>query len=99
MKAKLLKKIKERFGWYITKQGSFVLVDYLSKKYFLIDDDYALAHNNVKTIEELDLKITLEEYKFRLMKKIMLSAFGYSHKDVRFNYAARVSKQCKKRRI
>jgi len=76
MKAKLLKKIRFRFSYYRNRKGKFILLDNLLKKVYTINADFCVDNGYLtkkKAIKEI--KVSKEEYFFRVLKDYMLTRF------------------------
>ena len=96
MKAKLLKKIRKRFNWYINKEGFPVLIDHLKKEAEIINVEFCKQHYNYQQhdIEAL-IEVPLREWAWRTIKDIMLKQFGYKYINHWYNLATKREKRGK----
>ena len=80
MKTKLLKKIRKRYSWVYQKpskkskkkgfRGRWLIVNHKTEEVIWLDQEYAIKqHGKSKP------PVGWEEYKFRLLKKLLLSPF------------------------
>ena len=83
MKVKLLKKIRRRFKYWRNSKGKFFLMDHKHKKITKIDMQF--AKDNQYYRGKKYLKVSKEEFLFRILKSKMLNPFGYYFNDTLYN--------------
>lgn len=79
MKTKLLKKLHKRYNWYFNKEKYPVLIDKVLKKAIVYDFEYCCNQCGIK-IEDLDNHVKCDKYEWtlRIMKRKLLSEYGWS---------------------
>lgn len=93
MKIKLLKKIRKRFSWYLTKNGFPVLINHSTKNAQVIDLEYLKSYYKYSN-EDVEVNVTIPhtEWAFRCMLHIMVKEFGYSYNNMIYRTACRRAK-------
>lgn len=92
MNIKLLKKIRKRWDWYINTNEYPVLIDHLKKTANVIDIEYALNWKDCKTLEEVHLEVSPQEWCWRIMKDTMLKPYNLGYNSWIYKTAVRRSK-------
>ena len=87
MKAKLLKKIKKRFGWYEREYypDSYVVVDKTRNTFTLVGKGFSKPPSKPIEIDE-------SEFYFRKLKDFLLKPFGFKNSDIMYRKALRKTK-------
>lgn len=93
MKAKLLRKIRKRYGWYFTSDDDLVLVDNHKKECTFINKKFLSRHYAWSEDDFLLMEISMKELKWRCGKDIMLNSFGRKYADVFYNITKRKSEK------
>ena len=93
MKIKLLKKIRKRYNWYFNKEKYPVLIDHKKKIAKVYDLEYCCK---VEDIEVKSVQIFIgckkTEWALRIMKRDILSQYGWKISRVLYKQANRIYK-------
>lgn len=97
MKVKLLKKIRKRFGWYITPSGKYILVDKIKRNYERIDETVLRKRFNLEDDEKFkkEIEIEIDEWCWRHLKATMLRPFNVEWSL--YNWTRRMSEKSYKK--
>lgn len=88
MKTKLLKKLHKRYSWYFNKEGFPVLLNHKKERVILYDIEYCMNLNNYTPEDVLvKIKVPYQEWALRIMKRDILTSFGWDIERVRYKIA------------
>ena len=84
MKTKILRKGRKKYSYYFNAQGEIVLINHLANSADVIDTAFLANYYKTSEKEVLEVPCGYDEFKWRTLKSIMFSKYGWSIKNIHY---------------